>query len=331
MLIIGLFVIVASIGEASNPGPPAPSVTTWPNATRWTACGQGATDRAPHPFDDPEGSEVETDIGESGYLGMPGLEEDDTWSEPPSECALHERLTGLDVDDDMVEEAAEFLAATSFGGAMRGYVFKLAERGMGYYRDRCWTSSSNVTGWDGGAATPPRRLCLDELLPPAVMGTAAEEAAVEVNAQAGGVDHRGGAPTHPTGHMRGTAGPDVTQGEAVTRAVSLVATAAAQAESVGAHADDDEARSQRPDRGRRCRGTRGRGSRRSTRLFSFADECDLADPSHRQTGAWAIDTINANAWPRASEVLRQSAADMALVQETKRRGNFTACGGAPGR
>ncbi len=70
----------------------------------------------------------------------------------------------------------------------------------------------------------------------------------------------------------------------------------------------------------RQRGGRGRSSRRPNGTFELKEECDLADASHRSAGVWAIDSVNANAWPRAHEVLESSASDMALIQETKRRG-----------
>ncbi len=65
------------------------------------------------------------------------------------------------------------------------------------------------------------------------------------------------------------------------------------------------------------RGRRGR-RRRGGEAFALPKECKLKDASHRRAGIWALDAVNANAWPRAAEHLASTAADIVMVQETRR-------------
>ena len=43
----------------------------------------------------------------------------------------------------------------------------------------------------------------------------------------------------------------------------------------------------------------------------------LEDSSHRGPGWWAIDTVNANAWPAGACYMARTAADFRLAQEVK--------------
>ncbi len=73
-----------------------------------------------------------------------------------------------------------------------------------------------------------------------------------------------------------------------------------------------------------ARPARARGKRRrpgaNGAAFPLPCECTRADPSHRDFGVWAIDTINPNAWIGAADHARLSSADVILAQETRKRG-----------
>ena len=43
----------------------------------------------------------------------------------------------------------------------------------------------------------------------------------------------------------------------------------------------------------------------------------MGDQSHREHGLWAIDSLNANAWPSAAGYLATTSADIVPVQEAK--------------
>ena len=43
----------------------------------------------------------------------------------------------------------------------------------------------------------------------------------------------------------------------------------------------------------------------------------MGDQSHREHGLWAIDSLNANAWPSAAGYIATTSADIVLVQEAK--------------
>ncbi len=49
-------------------------------------------------------------------------------------------------------------------------------------------------------------------------------------------------------------------------------------------------------------------------------QCSADDAGHRRSGLWAFDLLNANTWDPAKRYIEKTAADFALVQETKVRG-----------
>ena len=79
-----------------------------------------------------------------------------------------------------------------------------------------------------------------------------------------------------------------------------------------------------PHRSRRSNRTllRGRHRRRKKRRTmggqTFVMCPNAGDASFRKAGLWAIDTANANSWKSAHTYLEESAADIILLQETKR-------------
>ena len=60
-----------------------------------------------------------------------------------------------------------------------------------------------------------------------------------------------------------------------------------------------------------------RGQDRTPSEWPCVGSVEPADDWHRAAGLWAVDTLNPNAWVTGLEYLRNSTADLALVQETK--------------
>ena len=64
---------------------------------------------------------------------------------------------------------------------------------------------------------------------------------------------------------------------------------------------------------------RGRMAAGEDVVSAFVDRATvrLADVGHREKGLWALDTVNPNAWPGATEVLATSTADFVAIQEAR--------------
>ena len=61
------------------------------------------------------------------------------------------------------------------------------------------------------------------------------------------------------------------------------------------------------------------GPHGSKHCWSWPNDASLSllDEAHRKAGWWAIDTVNANAWPAGADYMARTAADVVLAQEVK--------------
>ena len=187
------------------------------------------------------------------------------------------------MDQDEEEEwdgglTASFEASSTFLGAREGMVFSTGDMGTGYYRDLPKPISLSIAlGIPMGQC--PVVVRLTELVSGADKG-----------------DDQGGTPGGPGG------GPP---------------------EGVGANATRAAKRKRRAKRGSVRRGpldaTRRQGGQDSgggTARLPGARE-NMGWSGFKELGLWAIDTVNPNCWAAAKQYLQDTAADAAVVSETK--------------
>ncbi len=83
---------------------------------------------------------------------------------------------------------------------------------------------------------------------------------------------------------------------------------------LGVHPHDGAMGAQRAHRGPRSR------RRAAVATYTIPADADAADGAWKKAGLWAIDSVNPNSWVGAMGYLERTAADAALVQETRKIG-----------
>ncbi len=142
LILIGLFTTAGATGEATNPGP------------------------APCDFDDPEGLHNYDLIEDMDALFPPPFEDVPSPAYEYGDCdgpAHDDQRTAREGRRDEMEvgDVPAFTSASKFLGTRRGMVFRVGQRGLGYYRDSVVDdSASPETG-----RPAPVTLVLDDLLP----------------------------------------------------------------------------------------------------------------------------------------------------------------------
>ena len=180
------------------------------------------------------------------------------------------------------QEVPSFVSAKKFAGRRPGAVFKLGDAGLGYYKDAP-PIVELFPALHPLHGVPPVVLRLEELLE---LSSTDAPAVVEVPSR--GQRRRRCRRARKTGTRRARAGP-----------LSCQPTLG---KSPAVSECDEE-------------------SSEASEELHWPDDGSLSasDRSHITAGLWAIDTINANAWPGTLEFLLASAADFVAAQECRIR------------
>jgi hypothetical protein len=183
-----------------------------------------------------------------------------------------------------------FTPAVTFLGPKLGMAFKKGPHGLGYYVDRVPAQSN-----DG-----PRTISLHDLIP--------------LEAQR----HGEAAPSDQGTTEAAAAQEEQRQQQQQRRPQQWAHLDADRAEEVR---DMQAAPSMRHSTAAPSsrRGPRTR-RRRAAFTYEVPDDADAADNAWKRAGLWAIDSVNPNSWDGAMSYLERTAADAALIQETRKIG-----------
>ncbi len=190
-----------------------------------------------------------------------------------------------------------FIPAVTFSGPKLGMAFKSGPLGLGYYVDRVPTQSVD----------PPRTISLHDLIP--------------LEAQ-----RRGEATPSDQGTTQAAAVQEEQRRWQQQRRPHQVARLEAEpvAEVHGMRAAPSTRHDTAAPPSRRGPRTR---RRRAAFTYDVLDDADAADNAWKRAGLWAIDSVNPNSCDGAMGYLERTAADAALIQETRKIGGAGHYGG----
>ena len=195
-----------------------------------------------------------------------------------------------------------FVPAKAYSPPPPGFVFKLGEEGLGFYRDTRPVLSLYYLLGHGATEATPLRLRLNEQIPVADQPDHAKLSAAQFSRMN---------PRQQRKHLR-----DAASHAQVLAAAGTVQDAPRQPGDPGPR--------MRPHHGQRSRTGPLQCTRHSLQgdipeQIHWPDDGSLAASCtrHRSAEVWAVDTVNANAWQGTLDYLRHTSADIVVAQETR--------------
>ncbi len=290
MLFVAWAIDVCRIGEAANPGPlPVTTFDDQDGDADWDDVHDSQHGHSAHlPFDEPP-ADVVCPFAEPPSADPVGTQGHDSAMHDADISTCSHRRDGHDADGHhgesrgLRERGADgryFLPATTFHGAVDGWVFKLGGAGLGYYREH---GAVTIRLAEHCPRPPPRRV----ILLADALGIAEGDARRR--------------DTCGYGHDRRYC-------DAINARLD---------DAVGIAATRRRPRAtprRRPPRRRRRRALPA-AAPPPVVVADFAADSTW----HRDNGLWAIDTANPNSWDGAKRYIEASAADVVAIQEIKLR------------